>query len=154
MVNVKMERVMQRSWKGIRFFLPFFTFLSFLFLTSSVFAQGVAVIANPSAPSLTREQVKALFLGFSSTLPDGTPAQLIMLKGDGVKQKFLKGLLGISESEYKAHWLQKALAGEGVPPRELTPDEILAVVKTQKGAIGVIPLDKVGEGVKVILEIR
>lgn len=144
----------KRRKRDIRFVFLVSVFLSFLVFTSFAFAQGVAVIANPSAPSLTKEQIKAIFLGISSTLPDGTIAYPIMMKGDGAKERFLREFLGVSPSVYKAHWLQKALAGEGVPPKELTSEEILDIVKTQKGAIGIVPLDKVGGGVKVLLEIR
>ena len=148
---------MTKNMRKLIIVVFFFFFFFFFFLDMGktfAFAQEVAVIANPSAPTLTREDIRALYLGFKTTLPDGTPAEVFILKEDGVLEKFLREVIGISKGEFEAHWLSKALSGEGVPPRELSPEEIIARVKENKGAIGIVPLDMVTEDVKVVLEIR
>lgn len=125
-----------------------------LFMSGSAFAQGVAVIANPASPTLTKDDIKSLYLGFRTTLPDGSPAKVLVLKGDGVKDRFMREVLGIAYRDFRAHWLSKALSGEGAPPRELTAEEIIDIVKREKGAIGFIPAEKVPEGVKVLIELK
>ena len=146
---------MRFEWKKQRGKLRSFFFFFFCSMGSALALAGeIAVIANPSAPNMSKEDVKALFLGFKSTLPDGTPAEVLIPKGDGDVEKFIREVLGISKSEFKSHWLSKTLTGEALPPKELTPEEILNFVRTKKGAIGIIPKDMAKEGVKIILEVK
>jgi hypothetical protein len=73
----------------------------------------------------------------------------------GTPETFFKKVLGISQKDFKTHWLTKALAGEGIPPREVGVDEIVNLVKMNRGAIGIVPADKARqEGLKILLEIK
>lgn len=128
--------------------------LVFLVLPLSAFAQEVAVISNLGAPSLTKEEIKSLYLGFRTSLPDGTRAIVIVPKTDGVRDKFFKEVVGISYADFKSHWLTKALAGESVPVVEVPMGEINNKVKEEKGAIGFVPAEKVTEGVRVLFKLK
>ena len=136
--------------KSIRI-ISFLSLSLFLFYNYA-YAQRFVVIANPDAPSISQDLLRSLYLGFKTSLPDGTRAKVYVLKGDGVKERFFKEVLGITPPEFKSHWISRALAGEGTPPQELTAEEIIERVKSEKGAIGFIPAQLKPEGVKVILE--
>jgi hypothetical protein len=132
--------------------LLFSIFIQFFFI-GSVWAQELAVVANPEAPHISPEYIKRIYLGFVKTLPDGTPALPLVMKG--TPETFFQRVLGISQKDFKTHWLTKALAGEGIPPREVGADEIVNLIKTNRGAIGVVPADKARqEGLKILLEIK
>jgi hypothetical protein len=132
--------------------LLFSIFIQFFFI-GSVWAQELAVVANPEAPHISPEYIKRIYLGFVKTLPDGTPALPLVMKG--TPDTFFQKVLGISQKDFKTHWLTKALAGEGIPPREVGADEIVNLIKTNRGALGVVPADKARqEGLKILLEIK
>jgi hypothetical protein len=132
--------------------LLFSIFIQFFFI-GSVWAQELAVVANPEAPHISPEYIKRIYLGFVKTLPDGTPALPLVMKG--TPDTFFQKVLGISQKDFKTHWLTKALAGEGIPPREVGVDEIVNLIKTNRGALGVVPADKARqEGLKILLEIK
>jgi len=132
--------------------LLFSIFVQFFFI-GSAWAQELAVVANPESPNIPPDYVKRIYLGFAKTLPDGTPALPLVMKG--TPDTFFRKVLGISQKDFKTHWLTKALAGEGIPPREVGADEIVNLVKTNRGAIGIVPADKARqEGLKILLEIK
>jgi hypothetical protein len=132
--------------------LLFSIFIQFFFI-GSVWSQGLVVVANPEAPHIPPDYVKRIYLGFVKTLPDGTPALPLIMKG--TPDTFFQKVLGISQKDFKTHWLTKALAGEGIPPREVGADEIVNLVKMNRGAIGIVPADKARqEGLKILLEIK
>ncbi|MDT7908055.1 MAG: hypothetical protein RRA63_08470, partial [Candidatus Calescibacterium sp.] len=104
-------------------------------------------------PNIPPDYVKRIYLGFAKTLPDGTPALPLVMKG--TPDTFFQKVLGISQKDFKAHWLTKALSGEGIPPREVGVDEIVDLVKRNRGAIGIVPANKARqEGLKILLEIK
>jgi len=132
--------------------LLFSIFIQFFFI-GSVWSQGLVVVANPESPNISPDYVKKIYLGFVKTLPDGTPALPLIMKGS--PDTFFQKVLGISQKDFKAHWLTKALSGEGIPPREVGVDEIVDLVKRNRGAIGIVPANKARqEGLKILLEIK
>jgi hypothetical protein len=132
--------------------LLFSIFIQFFFI-GSVWSQGLVVVANPEAPNIPPDYVKKIYLGLAKTLPDGTPALPLVMKG--TPDTFFQKVLGISQKDFKTYWLTKALAGEGIPPREVGVDEIVDLVKRNRGAIGIVPADKARqEGLKILLEIK
>jgi hypothetical protein len=130
----------------------FSIFIQFFFI-GSVWSQELVVVANPEAPNIPPDYVKRIYLGFAKTLPDGTPALPLVMKG--TPDTFFQKVLGISQKDFKTHWLTKALSGEGIPPREVGVDEIVDLVKRNRGAIGIVPANKARqEGLKILLEIK
>jgi len=140
-------------WVRKRIFPILFSIFIQFFFIGSVWSQELVVVANPEAPNIPPDYVKRIYLGFAKTLPDGTPALPLVMKG--TPDTFFQKVLGISQKDFKTHWLTKALSGEGIPPREVGVDEIVDLVKRNRGAIGVIPADKARqEGLKILLEIK
>jgi len=140
-------------WVRKRIFPILFSIFIQFFFIGSVWSQELVVVANPEAPNIPPDYVKRIYLGFAKTLPDGTPALPLVMKG--TPDTFFQKVLGISSKDFKAHWLTKALSGEGIPPREVGVDEIVDLVKRNRGAIGIVPANKARqEGLKILLEIK
>ena len=125
-------------------------FFFFLFSVSEAFSFDFAVIANPGTPQLSEEDIKAVYLGMLKEA-GGVIIKPYLCKEEEAKKSFFQ-FLGLKETEFKTIWFSKALAGEGTPPRELPTDKLIERIKTQKGAIGVIPKDKIPDGVTVLLK--
>jgi len=140
-------------WVRKRIFPILFSIFIQFFFIGSVWSQELVVVANPEAPNIPPDYVKRIYLGFAKTLPDGTPALPLVMKG--TPDTFFQKVLGISQKDFKTHWLTKALSGEGIPPREVGVDEIVDLVKRNRGAIGIVPANKARqEGLKILLEIK
>ena len=122
----------------------------FLFSVSKAFSLDFAVIANPGTPQLSGDDIKAVYLGMLKE-SGGIIIKPYLCKDEEVKKAFFQ-FLGLNETEFKTIWFSKALAGEGTPPRELPTDKLIEKIKTQKGAIGVIPKDKIPDGVTVLMK--
>jgi ABC-type phosphate transport system substrate-binding protein len=125
--------------------------LAFGPLPSSSQAQ-IAVVVNRrnSVENLTAEQLRRLYLGSSTTFADGTRA--ILVESPAVRVAFYSQLLGMTDAQFKRHWMGLVFAGENAnPPRELTtaPD-LRRFVTEQSGAIAFVALADVDASVKVV----
>lgn len=135
--------------------LPFLLLflVDFFIITGFAYAQEIVIAGNPAAPSISAEDIKRIYLGFVKALPDGTPVKLLIMKR--VPEIFYSKVVGLSRKDFRTHWLIKALSGAGIPPREAEEDEIVSLIKSDKGAIGVISADRARkEGLKILLEIK
>lgn len=115
---------------------------------------GFTVVVNDSRPSsLTRQQVADLFLRRASHWPDGSPVSPIDLTvNEPTRAVFSKAIFGRSPEGIVHHWQQQMSAGRGVPPLVKSEPDMLAFVKSTKGAIGyVAPSTLLPEGVKPVM---
>ncbi len=149
----------------MQFLKKFIIFSSFFFIAyilvgnskignSEAYAQEFAVVANPSAPDISPEDLKKIYLGLKKTLPDGTKASPLLIKG--TPEEFYVKVTGLTKVKFAQHWMTKIIEGTGEPPRYLqTEEELIAAIKENKGAIGVLPLYKAkSEGLKILLVIK
>lgn len=108
---------------------------------------GVAVIGNPGADALTKEQVADIFLGKNLQaapidLPDADPA----------RAEFYAKATGREPAQVKATWSRIAFSGKGQPPKEVaTAAEVKKAVAADRKAIGYIDKAAVDGSVKVLL---
>jgi ABC-type phosphate transport system substrate-binding protein len=117
----------------------------------------IVVIVNPKNPaaSLTADQVSALYLGNSSTFPDGGSAALAdQPEAAGIRGDFYQKATGRSASQVKATWARITFTGKGTPPKELKTDaDVKAFVAGDPKAIGYIDSSAVDGSVKVALKL-
>lgn len=117
----------------------------------------IVVIVNPKNPaaSLTADQVSALYLGNSSTFPDGGGASLAdQPEAAGIRGNFYQKATGRSASQVKATWARITFTGKGTPPKELKSDaDVKAFVAGDPKAIGYIDSSAVDGSVKVALKL-
>lgn len=126
-------------------------FLSVLF-TSAVYAD-VAVIVHPSnGSSISKDDIKKIFLGKQSSFSDGAKATPYYLSsGDSAKETFDDQALGKSSSQLKAYWSKLVFTGKGTPPAELSGSaDAISKVAGDAGAIAYVDSAAVNDSVKVV----
>jgi hypothetical protein len=126
--------------------------MAVLMLNSNALAQGkFAVITNPTCPTLGKDDVKMVFLGYKKSV-DGYPVELYISKDETVFSDFVQSVLGIRVPEFNSHWLKRALSGEGSGPKRIQDDEIISRVRTTQCAIGVVSQGKATTDVKILIK--
>jgi ABC-type phosphate transport system substrate-binding protein len=112
------------------------------------------VVANleVSAESLSRAQLSDLFLKRASAFPGGGPAAPVDLAEDSKTfEEFSKEVHGKPGSLVRAFWKKVAASGrDSPPPVRHSDDEVLAFVRTTRGAIGYVSATAPTSGVKII----
>jgi len=128
-----------------------------LLAAASIFAvhaqAQVIVIANPSvkATEVTKNDLRDIFTGAATSLPDGTHVVPILLKAGTVHEEFLQAYIGKSDSAYRAGWRSLVFSGQASMPKSLDPDAVVVeFVAHNQGAIGYIGKGTPHEGVKVL----
>jgi ABC-type phosphate transport system substrate-binding protein len=125
-----------------------------LVLAQAASAQ-VAVIVNPKSPlaSMTADQVSAIFLGKSATLPSGATAVPADLpESNAARELFYSKAAGKTSSQVKATWARLTFSGKATPPRELgSAADVKKLVASNPDAIGYIEQSAVDSTVKVVL---
>jgi ABC-type phosphate transport system substrate-binding protein len=145
------------------------TIVSFIFILSLLLACGlpaqqkpaqsggpdVAVIVNPLNPveNISSTELRKLFSGEKQNWPNGLPVNLFVRAADAHERDvLLERVLHMTESEYKAFWVKKVYSGEvqHEPLALFSNGMALEAVRAEKGAIALISIQDVHQGVKVI----
>jgi ABC-type phosphate transport system substrate-binding protein len=117
----------------------------------------VAVIVNPKSPvaAMTQEQVAAIFLGKSATLPSGATAVPADLpEGSATHELFYSKAAGKTSAQVKATWARLTFSGKATPPKELgSAADVKKHVAANPDAIGYIEKSAVDGSVKVVLTV-
>lgn len=117
----------------------------------------VAVIVNPKSAvaSMTPEQVAAIFLGKSATLPSGATAVPADLpEGSPTHELFYSKAAGKTSAQVKATWARLTFSGKATPPKELpSASDVKKHVAANPDAIGYIEKSAVDGSVKVVLTV-
>jgi len=118
-------------------------------------AQGqVLVIANPDVATtdVSREELRAVFTGASSSLKGGAQVTPVLLKQGPVHDEYLSLYIGKSDTGFRAGWRSILFSGQGIMPRTLSSDaEVVDYVTRTPGAIGYIAAVTPHSGVKILL---
>lgn len=114
--------------------------LSILFPAIAV-AADFTVIANRSVPvnSLTKEDIKAIYLGKKSKWDDGSPIKFYLIRSPKSQKSFLEAHVGKTPDQYESYWLQNVFTGKGAMPEMLeNSEEMIQAVKKTGGSIGFV----------------
>jgi len=123
-----------------------------LTLASRVEAQ-VLIIANPSvkATEVSKNDLREVFIGNSTSLPDGSRVVPILLKAGTAHEEFLQAYVGKNDNAYRAGWRSLVFSGQASMPKSLDTDAaVVEFVMNHQGAIGYIGKATPHEGVKVL----
>ncbi len=124
---------------------------------SNLAAAEIVVIVNPKSPlaSMTADQVSAIFLGKTNTLPSGgTAAPVDLPESSAVREQFYSKAAGKTSAQVKATWARLTFSGKAQPPKELaTAADVKKFVAGNPDAIGYIEKSAVDGTVKAILSI-
>jgi ABC-type phosphate transport system substrate-binding protein len=128
-----------------------------LTLSAAAANADVVVIVNPKNPAanMTAEQVAAIFLGNSTTFPDGGAVALAdQPEAAGIRGDFYQKATGRSVAQVKATWARLTFSGKGAPPKELKSDaDVKAFVAGDPKAIGYVDSSAVDGSVKAVLKL-
>ena len=130
-----------------------------LLLTGPLAGAGeLVVVVNPASgvERLSRAEVVNLFLGRTRRLPSGLTALPIDQPGaSGERADFYRTLVGKDLADINAYWARLLFSGQASPPRQAdSTEEVLELVRTNKGAVGYVDAAKVDRRVRVVLEVR
>lgn len=120
-------------------------------------AGGMAVVVHPDSgvDSLSRDQVKDIYLGEMTRFPSGEKIKPVdQDEGEAVRADFYETVVDKSLSQIKAYWATKIFSGAGVPPDQVGDgDDVVSWVAEHPRGIGFIRTTRETEGVRVVLEI-
>lgn len=117
----------------------------------AVSAEEVVVIGHAGLPAADRATLMRLYTGRSIELA-GTPVTVInTAPGTAIREYFLKHVVLMDETRYRAYWTVRRHVGKGAPPQEMDSDqEVIRFVTTAPGSVGYIGVGSVTEGLNVI----
>ncbi len=121
--------------------------------SGSVFAADIVVIGSKDLAinSLTKEEVKNIFLGVTTKWPDKRKIYFVTMKGSDAHKVFLKKYIRKSPSQFRAFWKKKLFTGKGKMPKMLnTEQEIVDYLAQTDGAIGYVSSATPMDNFKVI----
>lgn len=134
-----------------------FILAAVLTLAGAAAQAQVAVIVNAksAAASMTADQVSAIFLGKTATLPTGaTAAPADQAEGSAVREQFYAKVAGKQAAQVKAAWSRLVFSGKGTPPKELASSaDVKKFVAANPDAIGYIEKSAVDGSVKAVLTV-
>lgn len=127
--------------------------------TPSVLAYAdLAIVTHPenAVTAISPQQVKRIFLGRESFLPDGNTAIPVEQPEESAAyQEFHLKVIRMNARELRSYWAGMIFTGRGVPPINLPGDsEVKHFISQNPGAIGYIAPESLDPSVKVLLFIR
>jgi hypothetical protein len=124
-------------------------------ICSTVNAKVIVVANTDEVIKLTRQEVKALFMG---------GAVSYNLKAVALKPKhksrmqFNASVLGLTESRVQSYWAQMRFSGKSKPPQELESEQaVLEYLQNNQGAAAYLDeskADKLPDGLRVIYSVN
>ncbi|MDT9001170.1 phosphate ABC transporter substrate-binding protein [Paucibacter sp. APW11] len=135
---------------------------SLLALLIALFTQAawaeMVIIVNPKNPiaTMSQEQVSALFLGKSNTLPGGAAAAPVdQVEGAPLYEEFYAKVAGKTSSQVKAAWSRLTFSGKGTPPKTMSSSvEVRKFVAGNPDGIGYIEKSAADSSVKIVLTVN
>ncbi|MEQ3658333.1 MAG: phosphate ABC transporter substrate-binding protein [Glaciecola sp.] len=109
---------------------------------------------NPgnSITSISKGDLKKIFLGKSKVFTNGSPADPIdMSEGSTTRNAFYQDMIKRSPEKMKAYWAKQVFSGNGIPPHDVgNAADVKGWVKGNAAAIGYIDSADADDSVKVI----
>jgi ABC-type phosphate transport system substrate-binding protein len=126
-----------------------------LLLSSAiVHSEPVVVVVSATSPvsKLDKEQVANLFLGKSSSYPDGSAAVPIeQTDATPAHEEFHKSITEKSASQLKSYWSKMIFSGKGTAPKEVSSNaELLKLLAGNPAMIGYVDKTAADKTVKVV----
>lgn len=139
-----------------KFLLPSYALAALLLAPCALGGEAVVTGAKSPVGALSRTQVRDLFLGYISALPDGSAAVLIdQPESSPLRNEFYLKLTNKTATQAKARWAKLYFTGRGMPPHEGSGnEEIKRFLNATPGAIGYIDQSAVDGSVKVIFVVN
>jgi len=125
--------------------------LGLMAAATAVRAEPIAIVVAADwteAVEVSLPELRAVYLGRQSQLFTQNVKPIDLASGSPARAGFSRSVLGRSESALERYWIEQALMGGGLPPRQLGEDRaVLEAVRSQRGAIGYVAWSSIGDGV-------
>jgi len=124
---------------------------SFIIGTHVAFGQDdVVVIVHSSKATLTKIQIKRIFSGDVRNWPGGGRVIVLLNSDSSITSRFCRKFLGISKNRLEELWVRKGIRDGVPPPRNISSDVQVTLVKTSPKFIGIVEKTDAGTGVRII----
>lgn len=126
---------------------------AFIYSPGSLFASDVLIIANQdvTTDSLTRAEIKNIFIGITTLWPDKNKIIFVTLKESNVHKKFVRQYTSKSPDQFRAYWRRQLFTGKGrIPKAYQTDQDIVSFVAKTSGSIGYVSSSASIDNVKII----
>lgn len=127
---------------------------AFILTVFSAYADDIVFVANKNVcvDSLTKDEVRKIFLGKISMWPDNSPIRFVIVQQVDTHKRFVEKYANKTEEQFWAWWKRKLFTGSGtVPIRFVSEADVLIYVANTPGGIGYISSNvKIGDNVKVL----
>lgn len=123
-----------------------------LFLFNIACAEVLLIGNNSiSETSVSKSEVKRIFLGKMKKWNDGSKIRPVTLKRGAIHEEFMKDFVNKTASAFSSFWKRAIVSGTGIPPKSfVSEEEVVNYVSSKPGTLGYISPDTPHEGVKVI----
>lgn len=113
----------------------------------------VVISAKNMIVGLTRMEVARIFLGKTSTFPNGENAVPVdQAENNSIHGEFYIKVTGKSAAQLKAYWSKIIFAGDGQPPKSVSNSEgVRKAIATDVHAIGYLDRSVVDDSLKIVL---
>lgn len=140
---MKMPKFLKMLW--------ILTFISIFIYPTFLIAGEIQVIANKGVPDaqLSKEDVKAIFLGEKTKWSNDSKVVFAILKAPDDQEKFMKDFVGKTPSQFNNFWKQQVFTGKGKMPDAFDDSKgVIDFVAKTEGAIAYVSSDAPADNVK------
>ena len=122
-----------------------------LMLSANALADMVIIVNKNNDSSITRDEVKKLYLGKMDKFSNGNTAIPINLSDSDLKNEFDSSVIGRNSAQVTAYWSKAVFTGAGTPPKQVNDQsEVIKLVSSNPDVIGYVDKSLVTNNVKVI----
>lgn len=111
----------------------------------------IVVHANVSEESVSKADLKALFLGDKKFLGTTKLRPVTLSRVEPVHSQFLRTYVGKTKAAFRNYWKRNVFSGKGQMPKDFKSEKaLIAYIKTHPNTIGYIRSETPHSGVKVL----
>lgn len=129
-----------------------YIFLIFLVALKSLSASEYAIVANKNMPSLTKAQVKAIFLKKMLITNDINIVPINLSPKDSLRIDFEKTILKSNFRRLKSYWTKQHYLGHRPPISMKSQESAIAFLKKVDGAITYVEVKNIDKNMKIIFK--
>ncbi|MDQ8187992.1 hypothetical protein [Pelagicoccus sp. SDUM812002] len=102
-------------------------------------AAPAVVVNSDNADAVDGESLNAYLVGKRKFWEGGSEVVIAVLKDDADANGALEQFTKMDDSRFKSHWQRLAFSGRGTMPKQFSdPEALVAFIKLNKGAIGLV----------------
>lgn len=127
--------------------------LILLLSTSTHAVTQLAVVVSQQSPiaKMDAQALQAVFLGLLTQNPELRQLKPVDLMTGDTRDFFYQNLVGRNRHQMQSYWSRMTFTGRGTPPAEVTDEQIIEVLKKNPTLIAYVPVESVGEDVRVLM---